>query len=53
MSNKLQPNSNPLAETAKDAITSGNPIKIIGGIALATVVVAGMAIRTIGDIAKK
>lgn len=42
-----------LIDTAGDAIKSGNPIKIIGGIALGTIAVAGLAIKTISDISKR
>ena len=53
MSNQLKTNSSPLAEAAKDAITSGNPIKLVGGIALGTLVVGGYAIKVISDLSKK
>ena len=45
--------NNTLAETAKDCLTSGNPVKIIGGIAIGAIAVAGMAINAITKITGK
>ena len=42
--------NNTLAETAKDCLTSGNPVKIIGGIAIGVIAVGGMAIGAIAKL---
>ena len=50
MSNKVSHygnRSNQLVDAAHDAITSGDPVKIIGGIALGVIAVGGMAIGAI------
>lgn len=52
MSNKVthQGNqSNQLVDAVHNAITSGDPVKIIGGIALGVIAVGGMAIWAIGN----
>ena len=46
-SNVSKSNSSQLVDAAHDAITSGNPVKIIGGIALGVIAVGGMAIWAI------
>lgn len=38
-----------LMDTASDAIKSGNPVKIVGGIALAVAAVGGYAIHVISQ----
>jgi len=55
MSSDNLPNKtgNTLAETAKDCLTSGNPVKIIGGIALGVIAIGGMAIGAIAKISGK
>lgn len=53
MSNPIKTSSSSLADAASDAIKSGNPIKIVGGIALGTLVVGGYAIRIITELSKK
>lgn len=50
MSNKVSHygnQSNQLVDAAHDAITSGDPVKIIGGIALGVIAVGGLAILAI------
>lgn len=42
--------NNTLAETAKDCLTSGNPVKIIGGIAIGVIAVGGLAISAISKL---
>ncbi len=42
-----------LAETSKDMIKSGNPVTIIGGIAVGSLAVAGLAIWCITKISGK
>lgn len=42
--------NNTLAETAKDCLTSGNPVKIIGGIAIGVIAIGGMAIGAIAKL---
>ncbi|MBR5158759.1 MAG: hypothetical protein IKW84_04150 [Bacteroidaceae bacterium] len=45
--------NNTLAETAKDCLTSGNPVKIIGGIAIGVIAIGGMAIGAIAKLSGK
>lgn len=45
--------NNTLAETAKDCLTSGNPVKIIGGIAIGVIAIGGMAIGAITKLSGK
>lgn len=52
-SNLPDKSNNTLAETAKDCLTSGNPVKIIGGIAIGAIAICGMAIGTIAKLSGK
>lgn len=53
MGNEVKGTGQTLLETAKDAITSGNPIKIIAGIVLGVVAVAIIAIAAITKLGGK
>lgn len=53
MGNEVKGTGQTLLETAKDAITIGNPIKIIAGIVLGVVAVAIIAIAAITKLGGK
>lgn len=51
-SNVSRGNSSQLVDAAHDAITSGDPTKIIGGIALGVIAVGALAITAISRLNK-